>query len=211
MSRPAALASGSGLPPTFPLRGFEGSFAEYIDHLYWQYTAMVRDPGITLWGKPIVPSGGPAADGRDSCFWHLLTDSYVPAGEPRRFSLARAESLPHTWAVLEMLAAGDPRAWWWRDPSGALHAAARHWTHEAVLTERRRTFVLLTGYPVGDLGRALEREAREAWASALHEQTASEVLFRQARGLMGPTPAPRTKPDIPPPADAAFVRALAWM
>lgn len=39
------------LPPVFPLRGFQGSLADYIDRLHWQYRAMLYESGITLWGR----------------------------------------------------------------------------------------------------------------------------------------------------------------
>lgn len=137
-----------GLPPLFTLRGFEGSFAEYIERLHWQYRAMVDHAGISLWGKPLTVSCVNSDDGRDRLFWHLITTGTSAHTEAtRRLSLKRCAHLPWVWDILERLARDDLRVCWWRERS-ALLVATVDFRMVVVLYETDGTFRLATAIPV---------------------------------------------------------------
>lgn len=195
------MSSRNGLPPLFPLRGFQGSLADYIDRLHWQYRAMLHEPGVTLWGRPVIGGGGVAPDGRDACFWHLVTQS-EPDSERRTFNLRRAASIPRTWAVLEMLAAGDPRVVWWRS-GNHLFAATADWRHFVAMTERRHHFVLKTAFPLDAGGsHSHEQRARTAWSRVWLDGLTTTELFAATAPHTVPSPPPRRKVRIDrvPPA-----------
>ncbi len=162
-----------GLAPPFPLRGFEGSLSEYVEQLHWQYRQMTDLARINLWGKPLIPRGEVCADGRDKKFWHIITEA-VPRSSSgphyRQLSLARAAVLGQAWQVLELLAAEDIRAVWWREGWHAgmsrVFVTTVDFRLVVVLEEVRGYFRLVTVYPVGrrKRSRVFWRAAR-AWES----------------------------------------------
>jgi len=105
-----------GLAPLFPLRGFEGPLRDYMDALYQVYRALVYEPGIRLWGKPLTTWGEPMSDGRDQAFWHLITTGTKTRLETdRRLDLVRCARLPWVVSMLELLSTADMRVCWWRE------------------------------------------------------------------------------------------------
>lgn len=162
-----------GLTPLFPVRGFEGSFAEYVDQLYWQYQAMLDGRTLQLWGKPVVSSSPVrGVDGRERRFWHLVTEAGPPCGTRRVVNLRRCETLPRVWALLERLSGADPRVLWWsersRDRNGGkatLMVASTDFGLYVVLREQRDRFKLVTAYPVDgeDRRRRLRERAAASW------------------------------------------------
>jgi hypothetical protein len=144
-----------GLAPLYPVRDFDGPLSGYIDSLYWQYRAMVCDAGIALWGKPVVPYGDIAEDGRDQLFWHLMTNSDDSKKELRRqLNPFRCAYLPRAWDVLERLSQGDPRICYWRTIGKRrrgrrknLFVAPVDFSMCVVLEERPTTFMLKTMIP----------------------------------------------------------------
>ena len=177
--------SGLGLPAPFRLAGFEGTFAEYVERLWWTYRAMMRETPIVLWGRPVT-GGSSAGDMRDDAlFWHLVTDSVDGAdgaARPRRLSLGRMAHLGTLWAVLELLERDDPRVRWWRESEGGAqhtYVAPRDLSYVVVLLERPSCFVLRTAYPVdGRMCKLLRARAREGAPHAT------------------PRPVPRAKPEL---------------
>src|SRR5450759_4285848 len=170
---------GIGLPPLFPLRGFEGSVSEYVARLSWQYRAMVDHAGIRIWGKPLTVSTAAAGDGRDRLFWHLITSGTSEGdGEARRLDLTRCAHLPRVWELLERGAAADPRVRLWRqvDWYGQhVRVAARDWSMVAVLLERPSSLVLKTASPLEARTRgALRSQARASWMRVWAERVSSE-------------------------------------
>lgn len=134
------------------LRDFAGSLSQWIDYLHAHYRAIVGDAGIHLWGRPVCGWGGEAADGRAEAFWHMITQ-HTPTG--RQLDLARCAALAQVWELLELLAAEDPRACWWREtrhrrghPRRHLLVAPVDFSLLVVLRETRSSFILLTAYPV---------------------------------------------------------------
>jgi len=203
-----------GLPPLFPLRGFEGSVSEYVERLYWQYRAMVDHAGIRIWGKPLTVSGAAAADGRDQLFWHLITRGTSEGdGEPRRLDLTRCAHLPRVWELLERGAASDPRVRLWRqvDWYGQhVRVAARDWSMVAILLERPSSLVLKTAYPLEARTRgALRSQARASWMRAWAASVSSEDLYARARKAAPPE---RPRPPFAVTyAPAAIERVRCWM
>jgi len=190
-----------GLPAPFRLAGFEGSLSEYLQRLEWQYRAIVHDADIRLWGKPIVARGEVCTDGRDKAFWHAITDAtgkHARRGQ-RQLGLGRAARLGQAWHLLELLAAGDMRAVWWREYGsiGArVHVTPVDFRFVVVLQESRRHFSLVTVYPIGKRkrGQAMSRAAA-AWESGACTR---EDAKRQ------PVPGPYHSPD-------AIERHRCWM
>lgn len=156
-----------GLPPLFPLYGFEGSVCEYVERLYWQYRAMVDHAGIRIWGKPLVVDGTVAADGRDRLYWHLITDSGPEhTEETRRLSLRRCAHLPWVWDILERFAREDLSVCWWRE-GRIVMVAPVDFSMVIVLLERRRCFVLKSAWPTRKAKKAKRyfNRAAKAWAA----------------------------------------------
>jgi hypothetical protein len=183
--------SDLGLPPLIDQNDF-GTLGEWIDCLYWQYRAIVGDAGIRLWGKPIVARGEVCSDGRDKVFWHAITDAVGKrdrAGQ-RQLGLRRAARLGQAWHLLELLAAGDMRAVWWREyrPQGTrILVTTVNFRFVVVLQESRRHFSLVTVFPIGKRRRVLYMSrAAAAWESGA---CVVPAVKRQ------PAPAPHRSPD----------------
>ena len=150
------------LPPLIMLRDFE-TLDDWLDYLHWQYLAIVQDAGLQVLGKPIQRAGGVRGDGRDARFWHLITDG-IAGGGPRRLDPGRAAHLGQAWHVLELLAAGDIRAVWWREGYRVyvstvdfrllvvLHESAQHFALVTVHPIRRRRRGALPGPSLGVVG-----------------------------------------------------------
>jgi len=155
-----------GLPEPFTLRGFAGSFGEYIEHLWWMYRAL---EGLRVFDRQVVAAGAPTADGRDARFWHLVTSS---SRDGRRLDLKRCANLPRVWDMLERLQAGDPRIVWWYERH-AIHVAPVDFSGVVVLEERGHALLLRTAFPV-DRPQSRRRwyarasAAWEAWATGRH-------------------------------------------
>jgi len=150
------------------IRDFAGSLGEYIDYLESEYRAIVGDPGVTLWGMPVRAEGGQAADGRDVCFWHLITRQAPGGTENDRFlDLFRASLVPRVRDLLERLARDDPRACWWpeREKHGrsSVHVASVDFGLHVVLRRAGPVFMLRTAWPLvahGTRARLMARAAR---------------------------------------------------
>jgi hypothetical protein len=166
MSEGRYKESEMGLPPLFPLRGFEGSVSEWIDCLYWQYRCIVGDAGISLWGKPVVGTGTQGPDGRSRRFWHLISEADGTCGARRVLNLDRCAALPRVWAVLEQLASGDTGVHWWREGRREVLVAAPDFSVHVVLREHADKMKLVTAYPVQSLERRarLREKAAASWA-----------------------------------------------
>lgn len=166
MSEGRYCESEIGLPPLFPLRGFEGSLREYVDQLYWQYRCIVGDAGISLWGKPVVGVGTRGPDGRDRRFWHLISEADGTCGARRVLNLDRCAALPRVWAVLEQLASGDTGVCWWREGRQYVLVAPPDFTMHVVLKEHASKLTLITAYPVASAERRarLREKAAASWA-----------------------------------------------
>jgi hypothetical protein len=145
----SAAADGEiGLPALYRIRGFEGSLGEWLDGLYAQYLAIVRDARISLWGKAVRRSGVQLADGRDETFWHCITNSKGPFAERRRqLDLGRAAVIGQAWDLLERLAVGDPRACCWRQGKKIVIVPV-DWSLVVVLRDCGDHFELVTMYPM---------------------------------------------------------------
>ncbi len=166
-----------GLPTLFTLRGFEGSVSEYIDALHAQYVALLQDPHVLLWGKPLAVWGREAPDGRDEAFWHIITSSSGVKGATRCLDLVRCARLPWVSEMIRMLGRGDPRVCWWleapRSPSGrskgsdGAFVTTVDFRHVVNLRVAGNRVVLGTAYPVG--GRSRRRwmkRAAQSWLTA---------------------------------------------
>lgn len=179
------------LPEPFRIRDFDGPLSVWIDQVYEQYRCMVGDDGIRLWNKPVLGSGGKASDGRDSSFWHAITDD-VGRGQ-RHLAPGRAARLGRAWYVLELLAAGDMRAVWWRERS---HGAPRllvstvNFEHVVILQEARGAYRFVSSYPLQGPGRRAKFMARAAaaWESGLctREETKHPKWRNWTRGALPP-------------------------
>lgn len=187
----------SALPPLI-LPGDFDTLSEWLEVVHGQYTAMVGEAGIIIMGKPLVRHGAVCADGRDETFWHLITDGGHLDGV-RRLSLTRAAYLGRAWHLLELLAAGDVGAVWWRERSvrgTSVHVAPANFAMHVVLGEGRACYHLKTAFPTrpADGERYLERAVR-AWASG---------ECSKARALRSRSPRPSK--EWP-----AWERARRWM
>ena len=148
------------LPPLIDHRRFN-TLGEWIDSLYAQYLAIVREADIRLWGKPLIRRSDEGIDGRDVRFWHIITESAArsaPGPHHRKLSLGRAAIIGQAWHLLELLAAGDIRAVWWREEwypgTQRVFVTTVDFNLVVVLQEARGHFSLITLYPVGRKKRA---------------------------------------------------------
>jgi hypothetical protein len=179
MSEGRYRESEIGLPPLFTLRGFEGSLSEYLDALYGQYCAMVYEPGVTLWGKPLSVWGEHAADGRDELFWHIVTNR-VHNGGQRRLDLMRCARLCWAASMLSLLSEGDSRVTWWRDSysrgtgkgrRAVIFVTTVDFRQLIRLDERSRSIMLGTTYPIGHNARPrVMQRAAQSWEAAGPEE-----------------------------------------
>lgn len=181
------------LAEPYRIHGFEGSLGEWLEHLEWQYRAIVGEAGIRLWGMPVRAEGGKAPDGRDRLFWHLVTSG---TRDNRKLDLMRASLLPRVWDLLERLACGDPRACWWQEKEkhgrSTLHVASVDFGLHVVLRRAGGVFVLKTAHPAvkrKQRGLLMNRAAR-SWNSGCSRRDA----FRHA-AWRRPQVAPFVWPD----------------
>lgn len=191
-----------GLPPLLNHRAFN-ELSEWVDCLYWQYQAMLETPGIFLWGRQVTAEGSMAADGRPLRFWHLISDSRG-SEVPRVLSTMRGAMLGGVWHVLELLAAGDPRACWWREESAegsTLHVAPVDFSIEVILLERPGSFRLKTAYP--HCGRR-SRESRMSRAATSWQSGLSARDHYRKTLKRRPEEGPYRSPD-------AIERHRCWM
>jgi hypothetical protein len=170
--------------PVLPLSGFEGSLSEYIERLWWAYTATMRRHDAWLWGRRVGPAAGREADGRDSTFWHLITDG---DNNGRRLSIARAAALPSLMDLLERLGSGDPDVMWWRERQRknrrsywTLSVAPSDFSLRVILRSTRRQFVLVTGYPVRHPVGHRERAERSWRDGSTRPHTFKHVAWRSS-------------------------------
>jgi len=200
-SRTEVVVSGDhealGLAEPYRIQGYSGSLGEYLEQLEWQYRAIVGEAGIRLWGMPVRAEGGQAPDGRDRLFWHLCTHGIAAHTEDSRaLDLMRASLLPRVWDLLERLAAGDPRAFWWRESRAhgrrSLHVASVEFGLHVVLRRAGEVFMLKTAHPVvGRKQRAqLMNRAARSWAAGHSRRDA--FLHHGWRTTKDP---PRTWPE----------------
>ena len=169
-----------GLPPLFPIRGFEGSTADYLNELYAQYQRVVGVAGVRLWDKPVVSAGRQGADGRDKRFWHIITDVSRDCGPRRGLILERCAWLPRCLSVLEAFAADEAHCVSWRGENKELHVVSLDFRVHAVLRETGATFMLVTAYPVDSADRAGRLMARAAafWSSGRSVRTRRKTAPR---------------------------------
>jgi hypothetical protein len=156
-----------GLPPLFTIRDFDGSLSEWLDRAYLQYRAMVHDAGIVIWDKRVIAFDEQAEDGRDATFWHCITDGKGKfTANGRKLNPMRVAVLGRAWDLLERLAAGDPRAVWWREGHRILVCPV-DWSLIVVLMERRQYFALLTSHCVygRKVRNRLQNRAAKSWLS----------------------------------------------
>jgi hypothetical protein len=160
-----------GLAPLFSIRDFDGSLGEYIEALYARYHALLYEPGIELWGGPLIARDAKAADGRDLTFWHLVTSgTSVGTEETRRLDLWRCAYLPRVCDLLERLAREDIRVCWWREQSGYVMATPVDFSMVVELRRQRGAYRLITAYPTDKprkRGRTFKRAAAR-WAVSQH-------------------------------------------
>jgi hypothetical protein len=161
------------LPPLFELRDFGGPLDDYLDTLYAQYRLYVCAAGLRFRSKPLTVSGNVEADGRDSTFWHLTTDSSAdPEDKVRTFSLRRCAHLPRVWTVLEALSRGEPSVCWWRENETAILVAPLDFSLVVVLRDQSESVRLVTAYPIDAEHRAeLFDTAARAWTNHNHVPT----------------------------------------
>lgn len=157
-----------GLPAPFGPGDFDGPLDGWIQHLEWTYLAIVQHARVQIGGKSVAASGGKAADGRDLRFWHLVTTDAGGGARRRQLDLVRAANLPRVWALLELLAAGDPRACAWRDDQGRLNVAPADYSMRVVLSETPYAYHLLTAFPIRKRCRQAALRARAEAARAAY-------------------------------------------
>lgn len=158
----------SGIANVYP-ETLTPEMAEDFQRAEWQWSELAGDAGLRLWDLPVRSDGNKTADGRDSSFWHLVTDTV----QVRRLSPGRMAMLGRVWELLELLSERDPRALWWREPwkdGYRLLVAPDSFRLLVVLRpdigKRRGSFTIVTAFP-SDKYRAVHlRERYEAsWAS----------------------------------------------
>ena len=85
----------------------------------------MTDGHIRLWGRPLI-----AGCDAETAFWHAVTGG-VGWSASRWLDLGRCEIMGRAWDVLERLAAGDPRACFWRERGGSATPAAPSWSRRS--------------------------------------------------------------------------------
>lgn len=197
MNKGGYAESDIGLPPLIDHRDY-ATLREWLEVLYWQYLAIVGG-NIRPLGKPITARGPVCADGRDEVFWHVITSGSGrhAGGGHRQLAPGRAARLGQAWHLLELLAADDIRAVWWRENWGGgdrLCVSTVDFRLLVVLQESRQHLSLVTVFPLGrrHRGRYLADDAA-AWESGARVVPARRSL-----------PGPYHSPD-------AIERHRCWM
>jgi hypothetical protein len=167
------FGDGLGLSPRMPLRDFDGSLGEYIEALHAIYHATLYEPGLELWGLPLVAGmAEKAADGRDQQFWHLITMS--PGGEEihekreatRQLNPRRCAYLPRVCDVLRLLAAESHLIYWWQEPHRFVLASPADFSIIVKLRRQAGAYELSAAYPTnGHRRRYIAKRALSAWAT----------------------------------------------
>ncbi len=136
------------MPALFAISDFPGTVGDYVDALWRDYSATLA-ADIRLWGLPVVAYDGKAGDGRDTTFWHLITDSTRQRTEAtRQLSLRRCAHLPRVRWTLERLAEGSIRVVWWRERRGRICVAPVDWSMVVMLRRHNGVYELSSAYPV---------------------------------------------------------------
>jgi hypothetical protein len=205
-------ADDLGLPALLTNTDF-ATVSEWIEELWRQYRGIVQDPGVCIGGKWVVDTGQVEADGRTAGFWHCISDSArggasaKPQWTDRRtrglrargrvLSLTRGAMLGRTWALLDLVAAGDPRAVWWRETDwrgSHVLVADANFTMLVAMHERAHVLRLKTQYPLRSRHAALEMQNRAAasWLRGRCRRDEHEVIvdrhpmWRLERSNMNP-------------------------
>lgn len=175
------VADDLGLPPLIEHTDF-ATLGDWIEALWQQYRGITWDPGICIGEKIVVDTAGRIeADGRTAGFWHCISDSAGGASsakpqwsnrrarraraQGRVLSLERGAMLGRTWALLELLAAGNPRAVWWRETDwrgSHVLVADANFTMLVALHERTNVLRLKTQYPIRSRHAAFQMQERAA-------------------------------------------------
>ena len=143
-----------GLPEPFRIADFEGPTSEWLQRCRWQFEAIV-DGHIQIDGRPLLACGD-----HDEVFWHATTGD-VAWSETRWLDLGRCAVMGRVWDLLERLAAGDPRACFWREGHGrrkSLMVAPVDLSLIVVLRECRASVLFVTAWPLRQRKRARQME-----------------------------------------------------
>lgn len=138
-----------GLPPLVWPKAY-ATADEWLEVVHAEYRAIVQDARLRLFGMQVQGYGSACSDGRSTTFWHAITDG-VPGHKARRLSILRGAMLGQVWHVLDLLAAGDVRVLWWREPcrkDWRLYVVPIDFRFVVVLNERGGSLKFVTAYPL---------------------------------------------------------------
>jgi hypothetical protein len=162
---------GLGLSPLMHIRDFDGSLGDYVEALHTMYHATLYEPGLELWGLPLVARDKQAVDGRDMTFWHLITaspDGVTEKSEAtRELAMSRCAYLPRVCDVLRHLAAGSNLVYWWSEPGKHVLVSPADFSMIVKLRRLRGSYQIEAAYPTDKIRRrrrTLQR-ALAQWAA----------------------------------------------
>jgi len=153
----------SWLPPLVHLEDFGGNWERYVSKVYaYFYEDFVRSRP-TFSGTPCRIDSRREKDGRESTFWHLISEGST---EPeRRPDLRRCERIRWIRPMIEAASCNCVK-WWKNHRKGQkrIVIAIEDFSYVVVLAERRNYVLLWTAYCVEHLRRRQQLEKEyEAW------------------------------------------------
>lgn len=153
-----------------PLICCDGNWQETVERLYTKFQVDLLNAQLTLNGQSVKTRSGPATDGKDLCFWHLITEGDSP--ENRIPNFQRCERIGWIRPIIERAGSARSDLHQWeqcREGKTNLAIALPDFSYLVFLGKRGVVaspyFVLLSAYPVEETYRRkkYERECDNFW------------------------------------------------
>ncbi len=144
------------LPDLVELSDFGGDWDEYIQRVHDQFRQDFIQSRPTLDGESVGVSRNPVVQGRESSFWHLISEGRVE--EERIPDLRRCERIAWPRAIIEHADTDDVH--WWPSKQRRVIVTLADFTYKLVLIQGKGYKLLLTAHPIerAHRRRKLEKE-----------------------------------------------------
>lgn len=153
-----------------PLIGCDGDWQETVERLYARFQVDLLNVQLTLNGQLVKTRSGPATDGKDMCFWHLITEG--DSSDSRIPNFKRCARIGWIRPIIERAGSAHSDLPQWeqrRNSKTNLVIALPDFSYLVFLGKRGIVaspyFVLLSAYPVEETYRCrkYESECNNFW------------------------------------------------
>ncbi|MCA9371106.1 MAG: hypothetical protein KC680_04065 [Candidatus Peregrinibacteria bacterium] len=158
------------LPPLILLEDHNGNWSQYIDTVYQCFEADFVKSRAKYDGKRIQLRHHPRTQGKESTFWHLVSDGSISDGteeEDRLPDLRRCERVGWVRVLIDNAGTSTDIRVWENTRKGKINVCICYgdWEYLVVLGKRNGYTLLLTAYCVeNDRKRQLQRDYNKAQA-----------------------------------------------